>query len=324
MDFIAIAARESGVAGFQEIEVEEMIRFRSVIFGTFVVLIGCVLKADDKSFPLTAAIDSWKAITSYEVRFSCTSSEFSQLESGKSTERATTTHYAIWVDRIAEKMVFLSKEEITQEGKKYAPCRFCFFEKGICQTKSNDGPPKKESMTFDHFVKLANVPIPELACLGSFPSGINEPLGSFLDSLTPKSTQAYTQKRFADGTVLISVAFKDSEGIECNKTIFIDAKTAMPTKVSWSIGGKVSESSSVVSTEKNGFYLPKRATARATQSVPGSANGKERTEFEDREIDFVWTSINEPIQFPPWNEIANMKPSAIDERFLKPYATEEK
>jgi hypothetical protein len=293
-----------------------------MIVGIFIVLIGSVVNADDKSFPLTAAIDSWKAITSYEVRFSCTSSEFSQQEDGKSTERAITTHHAIWVDRIAEKMVFLSKRELIQEGKKYAPCRFYLFEKGLCQTKISSRQPKKESMTFDRFVTLSEVPIPELACLGSFPSGMSEPLSSFLDSLTPNSTQPYSQRRFDDGTILLLVAFKDPEGIECKKSIFIDSKTLMPTKVSWDIGGKVSESSSVVSTEKNGFYLPKRVTARATQTVPG--NGKEHTKFEDREIDFVWTSINEPVQFPPWHEIANMEPSAIDERFLKPYATEEK
>jgi hypothetical protein len=306
----------------RNLRITEMVRLYGMIVGTIIVLMGYVVKADDRSFPLAAAIDSWKAITSYEVRFSCTSSEFSQKEDGKSTERAITTHHAIWVDRTAEKMVYLSKREITQEGKKYAPCRFCFFETGMSQTKSNSGPPKKESMTFDRFVTLSEVPIPELACLGSFPSGMSEPLSSFLDSLTPNSTQPYSQKRFEDGTILLSVAFNDPEGIECKKSIFIDSKTLMPTKVSWDIGGKVSESSSVVSTEKNGFYLPKRVTARATQTVP--ENGKERTKFEDREIDFVWTSINEPVQFPPWHEIASMDPSAIDERFLKPYATEDK
>jgi len=306
------------------LRITEMIRLYSMIVGAFIVLMGYVVNADDRSFPLTAAIDSWKAITSYEVRFSCTSSEFSQKEDGKSTERAITTHHAIWVDRTAEKMVYLSKEELTREGKKYAPCRFYFFEKGLCQTKKNSGLPKKESMTFDRFVTLSEVPIPEVASLGSFPSGMSEPLGSFLDSLTPNSTQPYSQKRFEDGTILLSVASKDSEGIEGKKSIFIDAKTLMPTKVSWDIGGKVSESSTVISTEKNGFYLPKHVTARATQKVSGNGNGKERTEFEDREIDFVWTSINEPVQFPPWHEIANMEPSAIDERFLKPYATEEK
>jgi hypothetical protein len=308
----------------RNLRITEMVRLYGMIVGTIIVLMGYVVKADDRSFPLTAAIDSWKAITSYEVRFSCTSSEFSQKEDGKSTERAITTHHAIWVDRIAEKMVFLSKRELIQEGKKYAPCRFCFFDKGMCQTKTSSGQPKKESMTFDRFVTLAQVPIPELACLGSFPSGMSEPLSSFLDSLTPSSTQPYSQKRFEDGTILLSVASKDSEGIEGKKSIFIDAKTLMPTKVSWDIGGKVSESSTVISTEKNGFYLPKHVTARATQKVSANGNSKERTEFEDREIDFVWTSINEPVQFPPWHEIVSMDPSAIDERFLKPYATEDK
>lgn len=301
-----------------------MTRLYSIIVGTFIVLMGGVVNADDRSFPLTAAIDSWKAITSYEVRFSCTSSEFSQKEDGKSTERTMTTHHAIWVDRIAEKMVYLSKEELTQEGKKHAPFRFYFFEKGLCQTKKNSGLPKKEPMTYDRFVNLSEVPIPELASLGSFPSGMSEPLSSFFDSMSPNSTQKYSQKRFEDGTILLSVASKDSEGIDGKKSIFIDAKTLMPTKVTWDIGGKVSESSAVVSAEKNGFYLPKHVTARATQKVSGNGDGKERTEFEDREIDFVWTSINEPVQFPPWHEIANMEPSAIDERFLKPYATKEK